>query len=139
MARKSQRKEISRIELMQMFPDNETSRQWFEKNIWPDGAYCPHCGSFDVQCNIKHQTMTHRCRDCENRPMFSIRTGTLMEGSKLEFQKWAFAIYLMTTSSKEVSSMELHRDLKITHRSAWHLVHRLHKAHEVSGYTGNSG
>ena len=130
MAGKSQREGISLIELTRMFPDDAAARQWFEANIWPDGAYCPHCGSLDVQENIKHKTMTHRCRDCEGRPMFSVRTGTLMQGSKLGFQTWAFAVYLVTTNIKGVSSMKLHRDLGITQKSAWHLAHRLRKAYE---------
>ena len=60
--------------------------------------------------------MTHRCRDCEDRKMFSLKTGSVMEGSKLGYQKWAIAIYLLTTNLKGVSSMKLHRDLAITQK-----------------------
>lgn len=63
--------------------------------------------------------------------MFSLKTGTLMEGSKLGYQTWALAIYLVTTNLKSVSSMKLHRDLGITQKSAWHLAHRLRKAYEA--------
>ena len=59
--------------------------------------------------------------------MFSLKTGNIMEGSKLGYQTWAIAIYLVTTSLKGVSSMKLHRDLEITQKSAWHLAHRLRK------------
>ena len=48
-----------------------------------------------------------------------------MQSSKLGYQTWAVAIYLLTTSLKGVSSMKLHRDLNITQKSAWHLAHRL--------------
>ncbi len=72
--------------------------------------------------------MTHRCRDCEDRKMFSLKTGSVMEGSKLGYQKWAIAIYLLTTNLKGVSTMKLHRDLAITQKSAWHLAHRLRAA-----------
>ena len=51
-----------------------------------------------------------------------------MEGSKLGFQVWMIATYLMTTSLKSVSSMKLHRDLNINQRSAWFLAHRLRLA-----------
>ena len=51
-----------------------------------------------------------------------------MEGSKLGYQTWAIAVYLVTTSLKGVSSMKLHRDLEITQKSAWHLAHRIRKA-----------
>ena len=130
---KAHREGISLTKLIRMFPDDAAARQWFEAKIWPAGEHCPHCGSFNVQSGIKHKTMTHRCRECEGRPMFSLKTGNIMEGSKLGYQTWAIAIYLVTTSLKGVSSMKLHRDLEITQKTAWHLAHRLRKAFE----TGN--
>ena len=57
----------------------------------------------------------------------------MMHASKIGYQKWTIAIYLMTTGLKGVSSMKLHRDLSITQKSAWHMVHRIRKTwHEVS-------
>ena len=127
---KSDREGISLTKLMRMFPDDEAARRWIEAQIWPDGPYCPHCGSTNVQTPIKHKTMTHRCRDCQKRPQFSLKTGTVMQGTKLGYHTWAIAIYLVTTNLKGVSSMKLHRDLEITQKSAWHLAHRLRKAFE---------
>ena len=129
---------ISLTKLMRMFPDDAASRRWIEAQIWPGGPYCPHCGSVNVQHPIKHRSMTHRCRDCQNRPQFSLKTGTVMHGTKLGYQTWAIAIYLVTTNLKGVSSMKLHRDLEITQKSAWHLSHRLRKAFENGGplFTG---
>ena len=65
--------------------------------------------------------------------MFSLRTGTVMEVSKLPYKVGAIAVYLLTTSLKGVSSMKLHRDLGISQKSAWHLAHRLRKSLEVAG------
>ena len=129
---KSYREGISLIGLTKMFPDDATAKAWFEKQIWPDGPHCPHCGSLNVQCGIKHKTMTHRCRDCHGRPMFSLKTSNVMEGSKLGYQTWAIAVYLVTTSLKGVSSMKLHRDLEVTQKTAWHLAHRLRKSLEIN-------
>lgn len=128
---KHYREGISLTKLVKMFPDDDAARKWFESKIWPDGPYCPKCGSTDVQSDIAHKTMTHRCRDCysgKSRTMFSLKVGNIMEGSKLGYQTWAIAIYLVTTSLKGVSSMKLHRELEITQKSAWHLAHRLRKA-----------
>ena len=127
---KANREGISLTKLIRMFPDDDAARAWFEKQIWANGPHCPHCGSLNVQSGIKHKTMTHRCRDCDGRPMFSLKTGNIMEGSKLGYQAWAIAIYLVATNLKGVSSMKLHRDLEITQKSAWHLAHRLRKAFE---------
>ena len=57
--------------------------------------------------------------------MFSLKTGTVMQGSKLGYQVWAIATYLLTTNIKGISSMKLHRDLGVTQKTAWHLAHRL--------------
>ena len=126
------RKGMSLVEIMQKFPDAEAAERWFERQFWPDGPFCPRCGSVNVQVGVKHPTMTHRCRDCEGRPMFSLKTGTPMEGSKLSYQVWAIAIYLLTTNLKGVSSMKLHRDLGVTQKTAWHLAHRIRKSLERS-------
>ena len=65
---KSHRQGISVKQLMKMFPTEEAARKWLESEIWPQGPYCPHCGSFNVQSGIKHSSMTHRCRDCPEPP-----------------------------------------------------------------------
>ena len=129
---KHYRKGVSLVEIMRRFPDAEAAESWFEQEFWPSGPFCPRCGSVNVQAGISHPSMTHRCRDCNGRPMFSLKTGTPMEGTKLSYQVWAIAIYLLTTSLKGVSSMKLHRDLEITQKSAWHLAHRIRKSLERS-------
>ena len=124
---KHYRKGLSILQVTRMFPDNKTAERWYQDVRWPDGPFCPYCGSFSVQSNIKHKTMTHRCRDCPEKPMFSLKTGTVMQGSKLDYQVWAIATYLLTTNIKGISSMKLHRDLEVTQKTAWHLAHRLRK------------
>ena len=121
----SNRNGISLAELFAMFPNDAAAGRWFCEARWPSGVGCPHCGSMNVQTGAAHK-MPYRCRDCRQR--FSTRTGTTMADSKLGYQKWAIAIYLVTTSLKGVSSMKLHRDLGITQKSAWHLAHRIRQA-----------
>ena len=125
---KSHREGISIIEIMRRFPDDATAEAWFIKRRWPDGINCPHCGSVNVQTGAKHKSMPFRCREKECAKRFSAKTGTVMEGSKLGFQVWMIATYLLTTSLKSASSMKLHRDLNINQRSAWFLAHRLRVA-----------
>lgn len=128
---KAYRRGITLPDLFKMFPDDETAEQWFIDLRWPDGVACPYCGSIDVLEGAKHKSMPFRCRDCKKR--FSTRVGTVMEGSKLGFQVWVIAIYLMTTNLKGVSSMKFHRDLGVTQKTAWFLAHRLREAAEDSG------
>ena len=79
-----------------------------------------------MQEKTTHPIMPHRRGKC--RKFFSVKTGSVMQSSNLDYQVWAIAIYLLCTSLKSVSSMKLHRDLSITQKSAWHLAHRLRKA-----------
>ena len=128
---KSHRKGLTLLQVADMFKDEETSKTWLAEQRWPEGPHCPYCDSPNVQSNIKHKTMTHRCRDCEDKPMFSIKTGTVMEGSKLKYRIWAIGIYLFTTNIKGISSMKLHRELGIGQKAAWFMLHRLRKAYEI--------
>ncbi len=135
---KNHRKSLTFIELMKIFPDDTSAEKWFTEQRWPKGPHCPHCGSFNVQFGVSHRSMTHRCRDCKDKKMFSLKIGTLMEGSKLNYQVWAIAIHLLSTNLKSVSSMKLHRDLGITQKSAWHLAHRLRKSFDINGKVSHS-
>ncbi len=122
---KSYRDGISVFELSEMFPDEETARKWFESHIWPDGRHCPRCGSTRTH-EASHAKMPYRCTDC--RSYFSVKTGTALEASKIPLRKWVFAVYLETTSLKGVASMKLHRDIKVTQKTAWFMLHRLREA-----------
>ena len=130
---KSHRKGISLVEIIRQFPDDATAEAWYVARRWPHGVSCPHCGSLNVQTGAKHKTMPYRCREKECAKRFSPKTGTVMEGTKLGFQTWILATFLLSTNLKSVSSMKLHRDLKINQRSAWFLAHRLRVALSQSG------
>ena len=130
---KSHRTGISMVELFRRFPDDASAEAWLIKQRWPNGIACPHCGSLNVQIGAKHKTMPYRCREKECAKRFSLKTGTVMEGSKLGYQAWVIATYQMSTNLKSVSSMKLHRDLNINQRSAWFLAHRLRVALSEEG------
>jgi len=124
-----ERKGLTLLEISDMFRDEVQAREWIGKQRWPDGPYCPHCGSFNVQSDVRHKSMTHRCRDCPGKPMFTVRVGSVMQGSKLPFRVWAVGIYLFTVNLKGVSSMKLHRELGIGQKAAWFMLHRLREAY----------
>ena len=90
---------------IRMFPNDDAAAEWFAEARWPDGAWCPHCGSTNVQSGAKHASQPYRCRTCRKR--FSVKTGTAMHDSKLGLQVWAIATYLMTTGLKGTASMKL--------------------------------
>ncbi len=71
--------------------------------------------------------------ECPNRRMFSLKTGTVMAKSPLGYRKWAMAVYLFSTNLKGVPSVKLHRDLKISQKSAWFMAHRLRESWKLYG------
>lgn len=126
---KSSRKGIGIVELLDMFPDEETAVKWFEKVRWPEGRHCPHCGSKNTKPKPGGKPMPYRCSDCHEH--FSCKIGTVMENSRIPVRKWVIAMYLMSTNLKGVSSMKLHRDLKVTQKTAWMMAQKIRE-----GWTG---
>ena len=120
---KAFRKGLSLVKLFKMFPDDATAEKWFVEQRWPQGVCCPECGSFNVQTRKTRKPQPYRCRDC--RKDFSVKTGTLMQGSKLGFKVWLIAIYQLSTNLKSVSWMQLSRDLEVTQKTAWYLSQRI--------------
>ena len=117
------RKGLSIIEVTDMFPDDATAERWFVETRWPDGVRCPRCDSDNVQERPTRKPQPYRCRAC--RKDFSVKVGTLMQGSKLGLKTWAIACYLLSTGIKGTASMKLHRDLGVTQKTAWFLAHRI--------------
>ncbi|WP_420617274.1 IS1595 family transposase [Candidatus Palauibacter sp.] len=123
---RSDRDGISLLELAEMFPNEEAAVDWFEGVVWSGGRCCGHCGSVDTYRVKTGRPMPYRCRDCKR--YFSVKTGTLMAASPLAVRKWVYAIYLDLTSLKGVSSMKLHRDLRVTQKTAWFMQQRIREA-----------
>ncbi len=124
---KSDREGITIVQLADMFPTEESAREWFESRVWPNGRHCPRCGSADTG-EASHAKMPYWCPDC--RSYFSVKVGTVLESSKIPLRKWVFAIYLHLTSLKGVSSMKLHRDIGVSQPCAWFMLQRIRKAWE---------
>ena len=134
---KSHRKGISIYELGEMFPTEESAERWFEKVRWSKGRHCPHCGNTETRETKNRKPMPYWCGGC--RSYFSVRTGTPIQRSKLPLRKWVFAVYLYVTNLKGVSSMKLHRDLGVTQKTAWFMLHRLRAAWDQSGLSAFTG
>ncbi len=126
---KAHREGIRLVELFQMFPNDQVAQEWLEEQRWGGEPWCANCGSFNVRHN-RHKSMPWRCAERDCRKRFSVRSATPMQNSPLGYRIWVIAIYLLTTSLKGQSSMKLHRDLKVTQKTAWFLAHRIRKTFE---------
>jgi transposase-like protein len=107
-----------------MFPDAESARLYLESRLWPDGAVCPACKASERITTRKGGF--YRCNACQID--FTIRTGTIFERSHVPLHKWLYAMYLLVTARKGISSMQLAKEIGITQKSAWFVLHRLREA-----------
>jgi transposase-like protein len=117
-------------DLLRTFPDDASALKHFEAIRWREGAFCPYCKSARVM-HFK-DGKTHKCSDCRKR--FSIRTGTIFEDSKLPMNTWFAAIWMLTNHPKGVASTQLAKDLGITQKSAWFVLHRLRYAARTKSF-----
>jgi len=115
---------ISTFQLFERFPDQESARVYFERRLWPDGVRCPVCKGGERITARKGGF--YRCNAC--REDFTVRTGTVMERSHIPLHKWLYAMYLLVTARKGISSMQLAKEIGVTQKSAWFLLHRLREA-----------
>ena len=113
-----------------MFPDDGAAERRFEQARWADGVRRASCNGERVT-RRNHPSMPWHCADC--RKYFSVKVNSVMHSSKVGYQKWAMAIYLMSTNLKGVSSMKLHRDIGVTQKTAWHMAHRIRASWQAEG------
>ena len=112
------------------FPDEQSCIDHLRSIRWRGGAFCPHCGSLKVYHFSDNRT--HKCGDCRQR--FSIKVGTIFEDSKIGLHKWFMAVYLITSHKKGIASTQLARDIAVTQKTAWFMLHRLRHAAETKSF-----
>ncbi|MGQ0456529.1 MAG: IS1595 family transposase [Hyphomicrobium sp.] len=120
----------SLYQFFEAFPDEQAAIDHLTAIRWKDGAYCPHCQSKRVMHFSDKRT--HKCHDCRQR--FSIKVGTIFEDTKLPLRKWFAAIWMITSHKKGIASTTLAKDLKITQKSAWFVLHRLRHAAKTKSF-----
>lgn len=115
---------ISTFQLFKRFPDQESAHTYLEGRLWPKGVRCPCCGLGERITTRKDGF--YRCNQCKED--FTVRTGTIFERSHVPLHKWLYAMYLLVTSRKGISSMQLSKEIGITQKSAWFVLQRLREA-----------
>lgn len=118
------------IQLVQKFSDENTCIEHLKGLRWKDGKYCPHCGNEKVY-EFKDGKI-FKCAAC--RKKFTIKVGTIFEDSPLPLQKWFIAIYLITSHKKGISSVQLAKDIDVTQKTAWFMLHRIRVAIKTKSF-----
>lgn len=111
------------LDLFKHFKDDNTCRTYLEELRWNGDISCPHCGC--VGAYKLGDNKTYKCKDNICRKKFTVTVGTIFENTKLPLNLWFGAIYLATAHKKGISSLQLSRDLGITQKTAWFMLHRI--------------
>ena len=116
------------------FQDADKAREYLERQVWPTGPVCPHCGSVKAPYELNGKSNRpglYKCADC--REPFTVTVGSIFERSKVPLNKWLLAVYLLCSSKKGMSSHQLHRMLGVTYKTDWFMTHRIREAMGTTG------
>jgi transposase-like protein len=127
-----------------VFQDEGVAREALEAVRWPDGPICPHCKCSDQEkiAKVQGKKQSHRpglyyCGECKGT--FTVTVGTVFERSKIPLTKWWMACRMFNSGKNGVSALEIHRNLKVTYKTAWFMMHRLRLAMDDLGEGGAMG
>ena len=107
-----------------MFPDETACKAFLAAQRWPRGVRCPRCGNDKVYA-LKTRPFHWLCKPCKNY-RFSVISGTIFENTNYKLLIWFKVLYLMLTSKKGISALQIHRMIGSgSYRTAWFMCHRL--------------
>ncbi|RHZ37305.1 IS1595 family transposase [endosymbiont GvMRE of Glomus versiforme] len=117
----------SLLDLLITLPTEQNCIDYLEAIIWNSQPISP----FDPNSKV------YKCADnkykCKNtNKYFTIKTGTVFRNSKIPLQKWLWALYIFSAHKKGISSCQLAKDISITQKSAWFMLHRLRSTFKIS-------
>lgn len=119
-------------QLIVHFSTEKICVEYLEQQRWNGEITCPHCLTGNPYKTVTRSTkpemegtFDYRCRNKECFKKFTAISGTIFENTKISLKTWFAAIYLATSHRKGISSLQLSRDLSVTQRSAWFLLHRI--------------
>jgi len=91
---------------------------------WPNGPACLRCES--KRLSFLQTRLMWKCLDCKKQ--FSVKVGTIFEDSPISLDKWLVAMWMLANCKNGISSYEIARDLKVTQKTAWFMLHRIRYA-----------
>ena len=113
-----------------LYPNEEAAVKFLEQRRWGDTIRCPRCGDVNIyKTKSGDPHKPYRCTPC--RRYFNVKTDTIFHGTQLPLRDWLYAIHLVQTSRKGVSSHQLSKQIECSQPAAWHLLARIRKAMEL--------
>ena len=125
------------MEAIRVFSAPDVAFNTMVKLRWPSGVHCPICGHHNPRFIRTRQVW--ECKNRHAKRRFSVKTGTIFEDSPLPLDKWFCAIWLIGNCKNGISSLEVHRALGITQKSAWFMLHRVRLAMQTGNFEKADG
>jgi transposase-like protein len=113
-------------EMMAKFSDEKTCRAYLETMRWKGAPTCPKCGHREAY--KLGDGKTYKCKNKVCFKKFTVTVGTVFENTNIPLNTWFAALYVSASHKKGISSIQLSKDLGITQKTAWFMLHRLRKA-----------
>jgi len=109
------------LDLINTFPNEESCIEHLTSLRWEDGIVT---SPFDASSKV-YACKGNRYRCKNTSKYFNVKTGTLFDNTKVKLQKWFLAIWLITSHKKGISSVQLSKDIGVTQKTAWFMLHRI--------------
>jgi transposase-like protein len=116
----------SLLQATRYFADPDTCVEFIAGMRWTDGPICPYCEGDKVSYLKTRRIFKCMAKECHKQ--FSVKVGTIFEDSAIPLDKWLTAVWLVVNCKNGISSYEIARDLKVTQKSAWFMLHRIRLA-----------
>jgi transposase-like protein len=117
-------------QIMEHFSTEDAAREYLEAVRWPNGPICAHCGEAERVRRLEgksHRPGLYQCYTCKSQ--FTVQVGTIFEKSRIPLRKWLIAWYMLCSSKKGISALQMQRNLGIgSYRTAWFMMHRIRYA-----------
>lgn len=111
------------LDLFAYFKDDQICREYLAQIRWNGNVRCPYEDCLHDKCCTYSDGKRYKCAKCERQ--FTVKVGTIFHDSKISLQKWYAAIYLITSHKKGISSHQLAKDIGVTQKTAWFVLHRV--------------
>lgn len=122
-------------QLFDTFKDEATCKAYLEQQRWNVAPECPFCA-----CTKVYRTNRgFKCGDKFCAKKFSVTTGTIYENNKVGLVTFFAGLYLISSSKKGISSLQLSRQLGITQKTAWFVLHRIREMLKEKALVALSG
>jgi transposase-like protein len=126
MKNKAQQLPKNLLEMSRYFTDGDVCVDFVAAMRWPIGVMCPWCDSRRVSYLSSRRIWKCMSKECHKQ--FSVKSGSVFEDSPIGLDKWLVAVWLVVNCKNGISSYEISRDLGVTQKTAWFMLHRIRLA-----------